>query len=92
MSNRTLQGPYQVVLREFFPYGEEATMSKAVTTGHSLLSTTGLADAVELVELSGICEPFEEFHMFYVPLYLLGEEVCQDQVLQRLYDPFIVLV
>ena len=50
-------------------------MSKALTTGHSLLSTTGLADAVDLVELSGTCGPYEELHMFSVPLYLFGEEV-----------------
>ena len=42
------------------PYGEEATMSKALAAGHSLLSTTGLADSVDLVELSGTCGPYED--------------------------------
>ena len=53
----------------FLPYGEETKMSKELAAGHSLLSTTGRADSVDLIELSGNCGPYEDApHVFRPPL------------------------
>ena len=57
----------------FLPYGEETKMSKELAAGHSLLSTTGRADSVDLIELSGNCGPYEDApHDIRPPLPVWG--------------------
>ena len=56
-------------------YGEGSKRSEELTAGLSLLSTTGRADSVKLIELSGNCGPYEDApHVLHPPL-TVEEEV-----------------
>ena len=56
-------------------YGEGSKRSEELTAGLSLLSTTGRADSVKLIELSGNCGFYEDApHDLHPPL-TVEEEV-----------------
>ena len=57
------------------PNGEGSKMSEELAAGLSLLSTTGRADSVKLIELSGNCGLYEDDPHDLLPPLAVDEEV-----------------
>ena len=65
-------------------YGEGSKRSEELTAGLSLLSTTGRADSVKLIELSGYYGLYEDDPHDFLPPLAVDEEVLSRLGLQGL--------